>query len=96
MEIQKYRNNAGQTKFTFSQGIECGIVRSNFSPFDLNILLVGVPKRNDVTGEWRKLLHNLYLSPWHVARMGHIDIYAYTYQYSLSIHIDVSIDTYRY
>jgi hypothetical protein len=45
-------------------------VRSNFSPFNLNILLVGVPKRNDVTGEWRKLLHNLYLSPGHVARMG--------------------------
>jgi hypothetical protein len=23
-----------------------------------------------VTGEWRKLLHNLYSSPGHVARMG--------------------------
>jgi hypothetical protein len=32
-------------KFTISRGIECGIVRSNFSPFNLNILLLGVPKR---------------------------------------------------
>jgi hypothetical protein len=23
-----------------------------------------------VTGEWKKLLHNLHLSPGHVARMG--------------------------
>jgi hypothetical protein len=45
-------------------------VRSNFSPFNLNILLLGVPKKNDVTGERRKLLHNLYSSPGHVARMG--------------------------
>jgi hypothetical protein len=39
------RQNAGKTKFTFSQGIECGIVRSNVSPYNLNILLLGVPKR---------------------------------------------------
>jgi hypothetical protein len=32
--------------------------------------MLGVPKRKDVTGEWRKLLHNLYSSPGHVARMG--------------------------
>jgi hypothetical protein len=43
-------------------------VRSNFSPFNLNILLLGVPKRKHVTEEWRKLLHNLY-SCTHVARM---------------------------
>jgi hypothetical protein len=64
------RQNAAKTKFAFSRGIECGIVRSNFSPFNLNILLLGVPKRKHVTGEWRKLLHNLYSSPGHVARMG--------------------------
>jgi hypothetical protein len=46
---------------------ECGIVRSNFSPFNLNILLLNVPKRKDVTKEWKKLLHNLYSSPGHVA-----------------------------
>jgi hypothetical protein len=28
-----------------SHGIECGIVRSNVSPYNLNILLLGVPKR---------------------------------------------------
>jgi hypothetical protein len=39
------RQYAGKTKFSFSHGIECGIVRSNFSPFNLNILLLGVPKR---------------------------------------------------
>jgi hypothetical protein len=51
-------------------------VASNFRPFNLNILLLGVPKRNDVTGEWRKLLHNLYSSPGHVARMGQgIEVY---------------------
>jgi hypothetical protein len=63
------RQNAGKTKFTFSQNIECGIVRSNFSSFNLNILLLGLPRRKRVTGEWRKLLHNLYSSPGHVARM---------------------------
>jgi hypothetical protein len=69
--LWKYRNKTEcrEKKFTFSQGIECGIVRSNFSPFNLNILLLGVPKRKHVTGEWRKLLHNLYSSPGHVARM---------------------------
>jgi hypothetical protein len=56
------RHNAGKTNFTFSQGTECGIVRSNFSQFNLNILLVSVPKRKRVTGEWRKLLQNLYSS----------------------------------
>jgi hypothetical protein len=70
MEITEIRQNAGKTKFTFSQGIDCGIVRSNLSPFSLNILLRGVPKRKHVTGEWRKLLHNLYSSPGYVARMG--------------------------
>jgi hypothetical protein len=64
------RHNEGKTKFTFSQGTECGIVRSNFSQFNLNILLVSVPKRKRVTGEWRKLLHNLFSSPGHVTRMG--------------------------
>jgi hypothetical protein len=44
-------------------------LRSNFSPLNLNILLLGVPKRKHVLGEWRKLLHNLYSSPEHVARM---------------------------
>jgi hypothetical protein len=39
------RQNARKEKFSFSHGIECGIVRSNFSPFNLNILLLGVPKR---------------------------------------------------
>jgi hypothetical protein len=58
-----------EKKFTFSQDTECGIVRSNISPFNLNILLLGVPKRKHVTGEWRKWLHNLYSSPGHVARM---------------------------
>jgi hypothetical protein len=48
---------------------ECGIVRSNFSPFNLNILLLNVPERKYVTREWRKLLHNLYSSPGHVALM---------------------------
>jgi hypothetical protein len=33
-----------KTKFIYSQGIESGIVRSNFSPFNLNILLLSVPK----------------------------------------------------
>jgi hypothetical protein len=28
------RQNAGKTKFTFSQGIECGTVRSNFTQFN--------------------------------------------------------------
>jgi hypothetical protein len=37
----------------------------------MNIMLLGVPKRKHVAGEWRKLLHNLYLSPGHVVRMGH-------------------------
>jgi hypothetical protein len=45
------RQNVGKTKSTFSQSIECGIVRSNFSPFNLNILLLGVLKRKHVTGE---------------------------------------------
>jgi hypothetical protein len=64
------RQNARKTKFTLSQSIECGIVRSNFSPFNLNILFLSVPKRKHVTGEWRKLLHNLCSSPGHVARMA--------------------------
>jgi hypothetical protein len=69
--LWKYRNKTmWKAKFTFSQGIECGIVRSNFSPFNLNILLLSVPKMKYVKGEWRKLLHNLYSSPGHVARMG--------------------------
>jgi hypothetical protein len=33
------------------------------------MLLLGVPKRKYVMGEWRKLLHSLYSSPGHVARM---------------------------
>jgi hypothetical protein len=33
------------------------------------MLLLGVPKRKHVTREWRKLLHNLYSFPGHVARM---------------------------
>jgi hypothetical protein len=66
---REIRQTVGKTKFTFSQGIECGIVRSNFSPFNLNILLLGVPKKKNVTGEWKKLLHNFYSSPGHVARM---------------------------
>jgi hypothetical protein len=45
-------------------------VRSNFSAFNLNILSLGLPKRKYVTKKWRKLLHNLYSSPGHVARMG--------------------------
>jgi hypothetical protein len=45
-------------------------VRSSFCPFNLNIFLLGVPKRIYVTGEWRKLLHNLYSSPRHVALVG--------------------------
>jgi hypothetical protein len=45
-------------------------VRLNFTPFNLNILLLGVPKRKHLTGEWRKLLHNWYSSPGHVARLG--------------------------
>jgi hypothetical protein len=69
-ESTEIRKNAGKTKFTFSQGIECGIVRSNFSPFNMNILLLGVRKRKKVTGEWRKLFRNLYSSPGHVACMG--------------------------
>jgi hypothetical protein len=44
-------------QFTFSQDIECGIVRSNFSLFNLSILLLCVPNSKHVTGEWRKLLH---------------------------------------
>jgi hypothetical protein len=64
------RNNAGNTKFTVSRGTECGIMRSNFKPFNLNTFLFGVPKRNDVTGERKKLLHNLYSSPGHVVRKG--------------------------
>jgi hypothetical protein len=40
------RQNAGKTKLAFSQGIECGILRSDFNPFNLNILLLGVPKKN--------------------------------------------------
>jgi hypothetical protein len=63
------RQNAEKAKFTFSQGIECGIVRSNFSSFNLNILFLGIPKRKHVTEEWRKLLHNLYSSPGHVTCM---------------------------
>jgi hypothetical protein len=63
------RRNARKTKFTYSQCFECGIVKLNFSPFNLNIFLLGAPKRKHVTGEWRKLLHNLYQSPGHVARM---------------------------
>jgi hypothetical protein len=61
------RQNAGKTRFTFSQGIESGIVRSNFSLFNLNILLLGVPKRKDVTGEWR----NLFLNSTHLQGMWH-------------------------
>jgi hypothetical protein len=64
------RQNVGKTKLTFSQDIECEIVRSNVSPFNKNILLLGVSKRKHVTGERRKLLHNLYSSQGHVARMG--------------------------
>jgi hypothetical protein len=41
-----------------------------FQSINLNILLLGVPKRKHVTGEWRELVHNLYSSPVHVARMG--------------------------
>jgi hypothetical protein len=33
-------------------------------------MFLDVPKRNDVTGGWRKLLLNLYSSPGHVERMG--------------------------
>jgi hypothetical protein len=51
-------------------GIECGTARSNFSPCNVKISLLGVPKRNHVTGKWRKLLRNLYSSTGHVARMG--------------------------
>jgi hypothetical protein len=69
LAVQK-KNAGKKTKFTFKQGIERGNVRSTFSPFDVNILLLGVHKGKDVTGEWRKLLHNLYSSPGHVARMG--------------------------
>jgi hypothetical protein len=64
------RKNAGNIKFTVSRGTECGIMRSNFSPFNLNTFWFGVPKRNDVTGERKKLLHNLYSSPGHVVRKG--------------------------
>jgi hypothetical protein len=39
-----------KAKFTFSQGTECGIVTLNLSPFNLSILLLGVPTRYDVTG----------------------------------------------
>jgi hypothetical protein len=45
-------------------------MRTNFCPFNLNILLLGIPKRKHVMAEWRKLFHNLYSSPGHVARMG--------------------------
>jgi hypothetical protein len=45
-------------------------VTSNFSPFNLNILFLGVPKKKHVTGEWRKLLHNLNSSAGNVALMG--------------------------
>jgi hypothetical protein len=44
-------------------------VKSNFSPFNLNILLLGVPKGKDVTGEWRKWLHNLCSSTGHGRKM---------------------------
>jgi hypothetical protein len=73
ISLWKYRNQIEcrkKTKLTFSQDIECEIVRSNVSPFNKNILLLGVSKRKHVTGEWRKLLHNLYSSQGHVARMG--------------------------
>jgi hypothetical protein len=57
-----------KTKFIYSQSIESGIVRSNFSPFNLNILLLSVPKGKHDGG--MKLLNNFYSYPGHVASMG--------------------------